>query len=206
MLRNIIFDLGGVIINLDPAATEQAFVRLGMTDFSSQYSTAKQSGLFDDFDKGKISPEAFRTELKKYFPAPVTGRAIDEAWNAMLLDVPPERLELLAHLGKRYRLFLLSNTNEIHVAAFSAYLQREYGFSDFSGFFEKWYYSCRMGMRKPDREIFLRVLDENKLDPAETLFIDDSMQHVKGAAETGISSLWLAPGKTILDLVREKVF
>lgn len=200
MIKNIIFDLGGVILNLDPAATQKAFEALGLADFEKQYSTIRQTGCFDDFDCGRISEQEFRDHLKKFLPAAVDDKAIDAAWNAMLLDLPKERLDLLRSLGKKYRLFLLSNTNEIHVTAFSAYLQNEFGITDFSDYFERWYYSCRIGKRKPDAEIFQFVLDENGLTAEETFFIDDSPQHVEGAKRTGIQALLLTPGKTINDL------
>ncbi|CAN5911218.1 HAD family phosphatase [soil metagenome] len=197
MIKNIIFDLGGVILNLNPAATQKAFIALGLTDFEKQYSTIQQTGCFDDFDCGKISEKEFRDHLKKFLPGTVDDKAIDAAWNAMLLDLPEERLELLESLAKKYRLFLFSNTNEIHVTAFSAYLQKEFGFSDFSDYFERWYYSCRIGKRKPDAEAFQYVLDENGLKAEETFFIDDSQQHIEGAAKVGIKSYLLPAGKDI---------
>lgn len=201
MIRNIIFDLGGVIINLDMPATARAFRALGMTDFDTHYTQAKQSGLFDAFDKGEISPQAFRDGLKPHLPANTSDAQINEAWNAMLLDIPVKRLEELSELKKKYRLFLLSNTNEIHVTAFSAYMQRSFGFSDFSDYFESAYYSCRIGKRKPDTEIFDFVLNENKLIASETIFIDDSVQHVEGARLTGIRAELLKPGEEFRDLL-----
>lgn len=200
MIRNIIFDLGAVLINLDTEATTRAFKALGLKNFEEIYSQARQNGLFDAFDCGTISPQEFRDGLKKHLPPGTTDAAIDEAWNAMLLDIPEERLQLLDRLRKDYRLFLLSNTNEIHVTRFSADMQKQHGFSDLSGYFERWYYSCRIGMRKPDTEIFEFVLKENHLDPAETLFIDDSKQHIEGAKKVGITTLWLEPGNSILDV------
>lgn len=204
MIKNIIFDLGGVLLNLDPSATQKAFEALGLVDFEKQYSTIRQTGCFDDFDCGRISEQEFRNHLKKFLPSTVDDKAIDAAWNAMLLDLPKERLELLQSLGKKYRLFLLSNTNEIHVTAFSAYLQKEFGFADFSDYFERWYYSCRIGKRKPDVEIFQFVLDENGLKAEETFFIDDAPQHVEGARKAGIKSFLLPAGKDICTVFVEK--
>ncbi len=197
MIRNIIFDLGGVILNLDPAATLKAFEELGAADFEKQYTTIRQTGCFDDFDCGRISEKEFRDHLKKLLPEQTSDETIDKAWNAMLLDLPKERLELLKSLGKKYRLFLLSNTNEIHVTAFSAYLQKQFGFSDFSDYFERWYYSCRIGKRKPDAEAFQYVLNENGLVAEETFFIDDSPQHIEGAKKIGIIAYLLPAGKDI---------
>ncbi|HTF03127.1 MAG TPA: HAD family phosphatase [Bacteroidia bacterium] len=201
--KNIIFDLGGVIINLDMNRTRDAFVALGIKDFDSIYTQAQQNNLFDNFDKGNISAADFRNELRKHIPSPVSDEQIDAAWDAMLLDVPAAKLELLNQLKGRYRLFLLSNTNEIHVKNFSAALEQHYGFSDFSPFFEKWYYSCNIGMRKPDAEIFQHVLDENNLRAEETVFIDDSIQHIHGAEACGIKTLFLEPPKTLHELLEE---
>lgn len=206
MIRNIIFDLGGVLLNLDMNATATAFKKLGIQNFDDLYTQAKQTGLFDAFDKGHISPTEFRTALRQHLPENTSDNAIDEAWNAMLLDLPIERLDLLRSLKGKYRLFLLSNTNEIHVTAFSDYLNKTFGFPDFTDFFEQWYYSCRMGMRKPDEEIFEKVMSLHQLIPSETLFIDDSIQHVHGAAKTGIQAVWLEPGQTILTLQEQGVF
>ncbi len=202
-IKNIIFDLGGVIINLDMEATRKAFIELGVQDFDAIYSQANQSGVFDGFDKGKIAPAEFRTELRKHIPHPVSDVEIDAAWDAMLLDVPKEKLDLLTKLKTKYRLFLLSNTNVIHVKNFSAELQRVHGTPDFSPYFERWYYSCNIGMRKPDAEIFEFVLNENKLIAEETLFIDDSIQHIRGAAACGIKALQLADTSSLRLLLDE---
>lgn len=197
--RNIVFDLGGVILNLDMQRTSDAFRQLGFADFDRVYGQLKQSDLFDRFDKGHISENDFRRALAAGLPETVTAAQIDAAWNAMLLDLPEERIRFLENIKKTHRIFLLSNTNEIHVRAFEAYLQQAFGFSNFDHIFEKAYYSCRIGMRKPDREIFDFVLAENNLEPAETLFIDDSPQHVEGAQKAGITGRWLRNGMRITE-------
>lgn len=189
-IKNIIFDLGGVIINLDYNKTRNAFVALGLNDFDEIYSQSQQNGFFDSFDKGQLSPEEFRTEIRRHLTTEKSDSEIDAAWDAMLLDVPKEKLQLLSSLKTNYRTFLLSNTNAIHVKNFSAALSEKYGFSDFSGHFEKCYYSCDIGMRKPDAGIFQFVLDQNNLNAEETLFIDDSIQHIKGANQLNIQTLF----------------
>jgi putative hydrolase of the HAD superfamily len=197
--RNIVFDLGGVILNLDLQRTSDAFRKLGFADFDNVYGQLKQSDVFDRFDKGHISENDFRRALAEHLPETVTAAEIDSAWNAMLLDLPAERIRFLETINKTHRIFLLSNTNEIHVRAFEAYLQQAFGFSNFNHIFEKAYYSCRIGLRKPDREIFDFVLAENNLQPAETLFIDDSPQHVEGARKAGITGFWIRDGKSITE-------
>lgn len=184
--NSIIFDLGGVIINLDYNRTAQAFIDLGLGNFNEIYSKAKQTDLFDNFEKGFLSPEAFRTELRQYLPVEITNEQIEAAWNAMLLDIPPHRVDFLLQAAKKYRIFLLSNTNAIHVKAFTRMAEEVYGKNGFEGVFERHYYSCQMGMRKPDAEIFEKVLSENNLDRTQTLFIDDSNQHIEGALRVGL--------------------
>ena len=184
--ESIIFDLGGVIINLDYNRTAQAFVDLGLTNFNEIYSKAKQTSLFDDFEKGTMEDPRFRATLKQYLPAHITDLQVDAAWNAMLLDIPLHRIEFLRNVAKHYRIFLLSNTNHIHVEAFTKMNDQLFGQGAFESIFEKHYYSCNMGMQKPDAEIFEFVLKENGLDRTKTLFIDDSPQHVEGALKTGL--------------------
>jgi len=172
--KAIIFDLGGVIINLNYNSTSNAFKKLGISDFDEVYSKQKQGQLFDDFEKGIISTSVFREALRKHLPQHVSDEAINQAWNAMLLDIPAYRIQWLQEVAKRYPIFLLSNTNEIHIEAFTNILMHTYGKNVFETLFNKVYYSCRMQMRKPDAEIFDYVLSENKLIANQTLFIDDS--------------------------------
>ena len=198
--KNIIFDLGGVLLNLDFTRTEKAFAELGLTDFESIYSKSKQEQLFDVFEKGEMSAAQFRNEMRKYLNENTNDEQIDLAWNAMMLDLPQERLKLLAELKKDHSLFLLSNTNEIHFSAFTSYFKKEYGMNDLSHIFINEYYSHKVGKRKPEKEIFLQVLNQNALDPSQTLFIDDSIQHIDGAKNLGINTRWLEKGETILQL------
>lgn len=198
--KNIIFDLGGVIINIDYKLAAKAFEKLGVEHFDALYSQAHQSNLFDLFEKGKISADEFRNEIRTRCNKNLSYQQIDTAWNAMLMDLPEERLQLLASLKKTHRLFLLSNTNAIHMAFINNYLQRTYGISDLSGYFEKLYLSYEVGMRKPDAEIFEFVLSQNKLAPSETLFIEDSIQHIETAKRLSIQTHWLQKGESVLDL------
>lgn len=203
-IRNIIFDLGGVLLNLDYGRTNQAFRDMGLEEIDRIYSQKLQQQLFDDYETGRISSEEFRSEVSKLVGRQVDPAHIDEAWNAMLLDLPPARIALLKQLKEKYRLFLLSNTNDIHITSYSNYLLRTFGFPNLSHIFEKEYYSYRVGKRKPNRDIFELVINENGLDPNETLFIDDSIQHVEGARHAGLHAIHLQPGETILDIFGEE--
>jgi glucose-1-phosphatase len=199
--KNIIFDLGNVILNIDYMLAANAFKELGLNTFEKQFSQSQQQQLFDAYEKGHISSIEFRNELKNYCKENTTEIEIDAAWNAMLLDLPQARLDLLTRLKKTHRIFLLSNTNEIHIGFFHTYLQESFKIADLSDYFEKMYLSYKIGMRKPDAEIFEFVLRENELFAQETLFIDDSIQHIEAARKLGIEGYWLDVKKeTILDL------
>jgi putative hydrolase of the HAD superfamily len=202
--KNIIFDFGGVIINIDYNLTINAFREMGLRNFEEQFSKAKQKQLFDLYEKGQITSHEFRTELRTVFNAKPTVAAIDTAWNAMLLDLPKERLELLERLKATHRTFLLSNTNEIHIDTIYKSLHANMGITDLSAYFEKVYLSYKMNMRKPDAGIFAHVLRENGLKASETLFIDDSPQHIEAAKKLGIHTYLLDVEKeSILDIFTE---
>jgi glucose-1-phosphatase len=196
-IRNIIFDLGGVIINIDYDRTAAAFRNLGLDNFDEIYSKAKQEKIFDKLETGHLHEDHFRDELLKHLPKNVTVADVDKAWNAMLLDFPTSRLDFIYELKKHYRIFLLSNTNFIHIREFLPIADEQVGKDRFEAAFEKIYYSCEVGMRKPDMEIFEFVLNENNLVAAQTLFIDDSPQHIEGALKTGIHAELLLPGESI---------
>ena len=202
-IKNIIFDLGGVIINLDIPKTIAEFNKISEVKFEDIYTQAQQSELFNSFDKGVISSEEFFEALRKEIRYSGEEDDLIFAWNAMLLDIPQKRLETLVKAKQNYNTFLLSNTNEPHVAVFERNLYLEHGVKNFEDYFDKVYYSCRMNMRKPDKEIFEFVLEENKLIPSETVFIDDSIQHVKGAGECGINAYLLPKNMEVGTLLKE---
>ena len=185
-IKNIIFDLGGVILDIDYNLTVKAFEKLGIPNFKAQYSKMSQSNLFDNIETGKISPEEFRNLIREVAEKDVTDAEIDHAWNALILHLPQYRIEILKKLQDNYRLFLLSNTNKIHYDDYSEVIKRENGIEGLEPLFEKTYLSHEMGLRKPNPEIFNVVLNENNLVAEETLFIDDSPQHIASAKTLGI--------------------
>jgi putative hydrolase of the HAD superfamily len=201
-IKNIIFDLGGVIINLDVNKTISEFNTLSYMPFEAIYTQASQHELFNTFDKGLISNEEFFNEIRKQIRYEGPEFELQKAWNAMLLDVPDRRLDVLVKTKQNYNTYLLSNTCEPHVAAFEHDLYLKHGVKNFNDYFDEVYYSCRMGMRKPDKEIFEFVLDKNNLKPEETVFIDDSIQHVKGAGECGISAFLLPKNEEIGEFLK----
>lgn len=202
-IKNIIFDLGGVIINLEVNKTISEFNKISNTPFESIYTSLQQNIIFDLFDKGLVTETEFFKELQMLIKSKVANEDLIFAWNAMLLDFPVNRLNTLNKLKSKYRLFLLSNTNETHITSFENSLHNAHGYKNLESFFEKVYYSCRMKMRKPDLEIFEHVLKENNLIPSETLFIDDTIHHVNGALRVGIKALLLDKNKEVELLLKE---
>lgn len=184
--QTLLLDLGGVLIDVDYHAATRAFHALGFEDFHSLYSKAQQDRLFDGFETGSLGPQEFRDRIRQLFRPDITDREIDTCWNAMLGSIPAERIDLLKALKERYQLLLLSNTNAIHVPAFEAIIARENNIPNFKRLFHGAYYSCEIGLRKPHAEAFQHVLLRHGADPATTLFIDDSIQHVIGAREAGL--------------------
>lgn len=194
----VIFDLGGVILNLDYDLTVQAFRDLGKDDFDQLYQQAYQDKIFDQYECGEISSQEFRDYLKNFYSSTITDEAIDRAWNVMLLDLPKERIALLKKMAEDHRLFLFSNTNDIHFQSFRTTIQDSYGDADLlEKIFENTYYSHLVGKRKPHAATFQWILDQNDLKAERTLFIDDSEQHILGAQETGLKTHWLEKGDIV---------
>lgn len=198
-IKHIIFDLGGVLLNLDYSLTEKAFISAGIADFAERYSQLRQTDIFDRLETGRMGREEFIATMQQIAATPITEAQVLEAWNAMLLDFPLRRLQILQQLRNHYDLFLLSNTNEIHEEVFNNRLHRDHGIPNIGVFFDKAYMSHRVGLRKPMPEIFRHVLDENGLKAEHTLFIDDSPQHIETAKNIGINTIYLEKGMTIED-------
>ena len=169
--------------------------------FEDIYTSAQQIELFNSLDTGKINNDDFFEQLKTKLDYKGDTEDLLNAWNAMILDIPEHRLDTLVEAKQNYNTFLLSNTNEPHIKIFEHDLYTEHGVKHFSDYFDKLYYSCRIGLRKPDKEIFEFVLNQNKLIASETVFIDDSIQHIKGAGECGINAFLLEPNMEVADLL-----
>ncbi|MBE7171473.1 MAG: HAD family phosphatase [Williamsia sp.] len=199
-IEAILFDLGGVLLNLDYHLTGEAFINLGIANFNELYTQFHATKLFEEFEKGEIGERQFIDELKKHAPAEVTDEDIEQAWNAMLLDYPPGRIEFLQAVRSRYKTYLLSNTNAIHYKAVQQIYTDQFGGGSLDSLFEKSFYSYKTGMRKPDADIFELVLSETGLSPATTLFIDDTPANIYTAEALGIRSLFLSKPHTVEEL------
>ena len=189
-IKNILFDLGGVLYHIDYSITIKAFEKLGIKNFHKHFSKQQQNNLFDRLETGKISNTDFIKEMKILLPN-CTREEIINAWNGLLIGIPQENIQLLKDLSKKYRLFLLSNTNLIHINRINKLLHKEYNLKSLEPLFDKIYLSHQIGMRKPNTKTFKWVLRDAKILAHETLFIEDSIQHIKGANKVGIrTQLW----------------
>lgn len=203
-VKNIIFDLGGVLINLNYQLTRKAFEDLGVEDFDAFYTQHKANPLFENLEVGAIEPVAFYEALREATGLTLSNDQLETAWNAMLLDFPIERLLWLDQIKNKYNIYLFSNTNAIHYKAFtSIYAQTAplIGLNtDFNHFFKTAYYSHTLGQRKPELAAFEAVIQDAKLDPAQTLFIDDTISNIEGAQKAGLQTIFLSGGLNVQDV------
>lgn len=188
-IKNIIFDLGGVLLNLNFNNTQQAFIDLGIKDFDRYYTKAKQTGIFDQYETGKVTEDVFCDDLRDLTGLDASDQQIIAAWNAMLLDFPMIRKQLLLNLKEQFNTSLLSNTNETHINAFNKIIAKDIQETSLAPLFHSHFFSNEIALRKPDVKTFEFVLTENDFKPQETLFLDDSIQHIEGAKKAGIHTL-----------------
>ena len=184
-IRNIVFDLGGVLVDLDFKAAINGLQQAGFTNVKEQLLAFDRNGIFQKFELGEITTDEFRTAIRENSTVTLTDEEVDNLWNLMLLEIPREKLELILELRSKYMVYLLSNTNAIHwdYVCKNAFNYRGFRMEDY---FEETFLSFEMHLAKPDKAIFEKVLSEANLLPEETLFIDDSEANCKAAQEVGI--------------------
>lgn len=199
-IKAIIFDFGGVILDIDFNKTCIAFNDIGVKGFAEMYSLKDANPLFQGLEKGTFSEEEFYGEFRNFANTNLPDEQIKYALNALLLNYRKEALQTLKDIKPKYKLFLLSNTNAIHLQAFRKIYEEEIGEGSLEDYFDKVYYSHEIGYRKPGKEAYEIVLKENNLSPAETLFIDDSIKNIEGAKELGLQTILLKEDMGIEDL------
>ena len=200
MIKNIIFDFGDIFIDLDKPATIREMQKLGMQTVSEEMNQ-----YYHLYEKGMITTDRFVGYFQDLFPW-ISEQDLIEAWNAIILFFPDHRLDWIKELAKqkRYRLFLLSNTNALHINKVMAHMTQD-RYDDFKNCFEQFYLSHEIHLRKPDLEIYAYVLERNDLVANETLFVDDTAENTEAASELGIKTWNLTPGKEdIVDLFNHK--
>ncbi len=203
-IKNIIFDFGGVLFDIDYNAPAVGFAQLGWDGFTAEYSQANQNPIYDELEIGAIEPDVFMQHLYQQMPN-ASKEEVMEAWNSILLHPISDRLKAIPLIKKAgYRTFLLSNTNAIHVPAFEQMMKDSGDYDYFIAGFETIHYSQELGKRKPHPETFTHLLTLHQLNGAETLFIDDSIQHVKGAERAGLQTLHLTGELDLLDELKKR--
>ena len=184
-IKNIVFDLGGVLVDLDFKAAINGLQKAGFANVKEQLLAFDRGGIFQKFEVGEITADEFRTTIRENSTVTLTDEEIDALWNAMLLEIPREKLELILDLRGKYMVYLLSNTNSIHwdYVCKNAFNYRGFRMNDY---FEETFLSYEMHLAKPDKAIYEKVLQDANLLAEETLFIDDSEANCKAAEEVGI--------------------
>lgn len=199
-IRNIIFDLGGVILDIDIPKTKKAFEELGVSNIDDYFGIGKAAAVFKEQEVGRVTDDEFIAKLGELGGKKLSREQVITAWNAMLIRFPEERIALLKRLHKHYKLFLFSNTNAIHLKAFQSMFREQFGTS-FDELFDKVYYSHIMGLRKPDEASFRYILKDSNLVAHETLFIDDAKNNIEGAQKVGLKTLFLDKGMDIIKIL-----
>lgn len=201
-IRNIVFDLGGVLNNLNPGKTIDAFSQLGMEQLIGDKGLTYDHDIFYLMEQGKVTPAEFRNGVRKLLPGEVTDDQIDDAWNAMLLDFPEIRIRLIKKLHDEFGIYLFSNTNAIHVTYYQSNFRNKHGF-EVTSIFDKVFHSNEIGYRKPSPESFLEIIRLSGMIPEESLFIDDSLENVQGAIACGLKGYWLGPGQKVEEIFQK---
>ncbi len=198
-IKNILFDLGGVILDIDVHATLKGFYELGFPPELLQYPNGMTSDLFFRYETGKISTSEFRNEIRKITGLDLSNEALDEAWNAMIVRIPVERTQLLERLKERYALYMLSNTSPLHVPIFEQMYLEKAG-KPMKDLFTKIYYSFEIGWHKPDTEAWEYVIKDAGIVPQETLFLDDNIHNIKASQELGFQAIHIHERTRLTDL------
>lgn len=189
-LKNIIFDFGGVLLDLDYHETERQLTKVMRRDLNFKSLSEEEKDVFYNYEKGELSDELFLWQLQHWSVGVPTPRDLIDAWNGMLLDIKKEKLDFVLELSHKYKVYLLSNTNSLHIKFVMRLLKEKYEINDFdTRYFEKAYYSHLVGMRKPDKEIFDFIALDANIKKEESVFIDDLEENVKGAQLAGMPSM-----------------
>ena len=206
VIENIIFDFGGVILDIDPQLTIDEFIKLGYVKENKLDGHDLYEKVIHKFEKGIFTPEVFRNKIRDYLKLDFTDQQIDDAWNALLFDIPQERIEVIEKVKKNYPIYLLSNSNEIHYDLYVRDLQLRFGYREFDDLFNKSYFSFDLHMCKPDPDVYSFVIYQEHLDPVKTLFIDDREENLEGARKVGLKTYHLTKPERIRDIFDKKGF
>lgn len=203
-IKTIIFDLGGVIINLYVEKTISAFAQLSRLSEKEVEEAYLSADVFKQYEKGLISDDEFRQKLQVQFNLKATNEEIDKAWNAMLGEIPNDRIESIKSLKQNYKCIVLSNTNAIHESAFHKILSNSFSYQHLSDLFHEVYFSHDLNQRKPDQEIYQNVLSLSQTEATEALFMDDGQINLDSASKLGIHTLQIPRNGGFMTLLENK--
>jgi len=201
-IKNIILDLGRVILKINLDNTLISFKEFGFSKLEEFDIIFSRYTFFRQFELGLISPQQFFSEIRKAISNNLSDESIEKAWNSMIGEYYEGAVPLVQNLGKEYRMFLLSNTNEIHEKEYNSRLMTDHGIANLSLLFEKVYYSHTLHLSKPDPVIFKYVLNDSHLVPEETLYIDDLLVHIESSVKLGIRGFHLNLPMKLTDVFR----
>ena len=198
-IETIIFDFGGVVIDIDPQLTISEFVKLGF-NYPEKTNSDEFTQLIRKFERGILTPEVFRSKMKDFLEIEITDQQFDDAWNALLFDIPNERIEIIEQVKENYQILLLSNSNEIHYDLYVRDLQLRFGYREFADLFHNAYFSFDLHLSKPDIEVYEFLIFQHDLDPVKALFIDDNPDNIKAAQQTGLQTYLLQKPERVRDI------
>ncbi len=204
-IKNIIFDLGGVILDIDENVVYKELEKMGI-EISELAHSKEFMEILSKFDTGIYTAATFRKKTKQFIgQEKMTDEKFDSIWNAMLLDIPRERIEAIEKVKKHYKIFLMSNTNVIHYDLYVRDLQLRFGYNEFDELFNKSYFSFAEHLEKPDPRFFELILDHEHLLPEETLFIDDTAENIEAAKSLGINTYHISREELVRNLFENGV-
>ena len=199
-IKNIIFDLGGVVLDIEPNEIKNQLYKIDFQDFE-KLESVEFSSLTKQFELGIITAESFRKKAKIALGLEkIKDSTLDDIWNSMLFDIPRERIEALEEIKRHYKIYLMSNSNEIHYDMYVRDLQLRVGYREFDSLFDKSFFSFDLHMAKPDPNIILYALDHYNMKPEETLFFDDTIENINLAKSLGLKTYLIKKGELVRTL------
>lgn len=197
--KAVIFDFGNVIINIEFQRIYQSFAKFTSKPVAYIEKRITEDQIFRRYESGQFTDEEFREVIRQTLGFPLSDHEVDTAWNAVLLDIPTDRIDLIHNIRQKYPVYLLSNTNNIHITASNNYLKKTHGIRGLENLFDKLYLSYEMGMWKPDAEIYHEVLRSSKLQPNEVIFFDDNLHNIESAKAIGMQTILVEPPTSIVE-------
>ena len=197
--KAVIFDFGNVIINIEFQRIYQTFAKFTSKPIAYIEKRITEDQIFRRYESGQFTDEEFREVIRQTLGFPLSDHEVDTAWNAILLDIPADRIDLIHKIRQKYPVFLLSNTNNIHITASNNYLKKTHGIKSLDILFDKLFLSYEMGMWKPDTEIYYEVLRSINLEPNEVVFFDDNLQNIESAKAIGMQTILVESTTSVVE-------